>query len=486
MNPITTTRSEAWSELSNVKDRAAGGASSRGLHFNTGNGPAMLPMDIGHPEYMGLIDPDTAFWSLIQKDRLAEALTSGGSFMKQYVRRRKSLLAEIDALRFGLAPSAVYFNPTDRCNLNCAYCYIPESMRQRGKTMTPERLIEALEILKRYFGKTLPKGSKPQIVFHGAEPMLARKAVFAGIEAFGRDFRFGVQTNGTLFDDEALEFLTSRGVGIGLSLDAHIDRIASRTRSTWDRTSVFGKVVAAMEKLHDYPNFNVISTVTRENMRHLNAIVDYFHGAQVPVCMLNPVRCTRQGARDIRPTDHELSKYYLQALERTYELYQQTGRKLIVANFANVLVSIVAPAARRLMCDISPCGGGRCFFAVSASGDLFPCSEFVGVKDFRGSNLFTGSIEEALESAAFKQVTGRRVEEIDPCKRCAVRHFCGSPCPAEAHEMNGGMNRPGAFCELYEDQVRYALRLIADGRHDAFLWEGWDEGTTTSIDIASF
>ena len=146
----------------------------------------MVPVDIGHPEYMGLIDPDAAFWSLVKKELLADALVSGGAFMKQYVRRRERLMTEMRSLRFGLTPSAVYFNPTDRCNLNCSYCYIPENLRQRGKTMTPERLIEALEILKRYFGKKLPKGARPQIVFHGAEPMLAREAVFAGIEAFAQ------------------------------------------------------------------------------------------------------------------------------------------------------------------------------------------------------------------------------------------------------------------------------------------------------------
>jgi hypothetical protein len=36
----------------------------------------------------------------------------------------------------------------------------------------------------------------------------------------------------------------------------------------------------------------------------------------------------------------------------------QTGRKLVDANFANILIAILAPTARRLMCDISPCGGG--------------------------------------------------------------------------------------------------------------------------------
>ncbi|HTH15084.1 MAG TPA: peptide-modifying radical SAM enzyme CbpB, partial [Magnetospirillum sp.] len=74
-------------------------------------------------------------------------------------------------------------------------------------------------------------------------------------------------------------------------------------------------------------------------------------------------------------------------------------------------------------------------------------------------------------------VTGRKVEDVPGCDTCAIRHFCGSPCPAEAHEMNGGMREKGAFCRFYEEQVRYAMRLIADGRHEDFLWEGWDDAT---------
>lgn len=461
-------------------------ASSRGAYLNTGNGAGMVPIDIGHPSHIGLIDPDSAFWSLVKKENLAEALANDGAFMEQFRASREGFLEEMRTLRGGLTPSAVYFNPTDRCNLNCTYCYIPEEMRRSGKSMTPDELLRALGRLKDYFRSTLPEGSKPQIVFHGAEPMVARDAVFAGIEAYGHDFAFGVQTNGTLLDDAAFDFLTAHGVGIGLSLDGPTDSIATRTRHHWDDSSVHSAVLAAIAKLRGHPAFNVIATVTRENMHDLGALVDFFHQHEVGVAMLNPVRCTRPGARQIRPADHELAPLYLAALDRTYELYRQTGRKLVIANFANVLVSIMAPSARRLMCDISPCGGGRCFFAVSASGDLFPCSEFVGVPEFCGGNLFAeNGVEQALLSEPFRKVTGRRVEQIEPCRRCAIRHFCGSPCPAEAHEMNGGMEQPGAFCELYEEQVRYALRLIADERQDAFLWDGWDQGTETALSITT-
>ena len=459
-------------------------APSRGRYTNTGNGPILQPIDIGHDTYVGLVSPDTAFWSLVRKDRLGEVIADS-ELLSQYRKRSVAFAREMKVLRFGLKPSAVYFNPTERCNLNCDYCYIPEKMRKSGEHMSEAGLLEALAILKSYFKRTLPKGSLPQVVFHSSEPMLNCEAVFAGIEQYRDDFRFGVQTNGTLLDDAAISFLTSRGVSIGLSLDGHIAEIADKTRRNWSGEGSFSKVLAAMERLRGYPGYNIICTVTSRNMQSLCEIVDFFHEGEVPVCMLNPVRCTQQGARDIKPADAQLAKYYLAALDRTYELYQKTGRKLVVANFANVLVGIVAPTARRLMCDISPCGGGRCFFALSAKGDIFPCSEFIGLPNFKGGNIFTDDIETALSTEAFSKVTGRKVEDIEPCCHCAVRHFCGAPCPAEANEMNGSLGSTGAFCELYEEQVRYALRLIAGGKEEAFLWDNWDLGTTTTFNVST-
>jgi len=473
-------------------------APSRGHFVNTGNGPTLQPIDIGHPTYVALVDPDTAFWALVRRSKLAETITDS-QLLKAYRKKTKKFADEMNTLRFGLKPSAVYFNPTERCNLNCTYCYIPEKMRRGGTHMSKSQLIKALEKLKKYFlsrAKPVPseaegsrdrivspKGRLPQIIFHGAEPLLNKEAVFSGIEKFSGDFRFGVQTNATLLDDDAVEFLTSRNVSIGISLDGHVASVANKTRRNWAGEGSFKLVVDAMKRLKSYHAWSVICTVTSRNMRSLTKLVDFFYENEVPTCLLNEVRCTMPSARNVKPSDAAVSKHYLAALDRTYELYKKTGRKLIVGNFANILLAILAPAARRLMCDISPCGGGRCFFALAPNGDLFPCSEFIGIKRFAGGNIFRNDIEKVLESKPFKLVTQRKVENIDPCNRCAIRHFCGSPCPAEAHEMNGAMDKTGAFCELYEEQVRYAFRLIADGKHEAFLWNGWDKGTKNTFDM---
>ena len=440
--------------------------------------PTLQPYDIGHERYVALLNPETAFWSLVDKTQVDQEL-AGGKLLQEFRAKSEDFAREIHALRFQLKPSGVYVNPTERCNLDCTYCYIPQNLRRHGKDMPEERLLDSLERLKAYFGTVMDGSRKPRLIFHGAEPLMNKDALFAAIDAYGNDFAFGVQTNGTLLTDQAAEFLMSRNVSIGLSLDGPEAPITNATRHTWVGAGVHEHVLKAMDRLKGYGSWSVITTCTTENLPHLKDMVELFHRHEVPTCMLNAVRCTLAGARGVRPEDGAFAKAFTAALDRSHELFQETGRKLVVANFANVLLAILAPTARRLMCDISPCGGGRAFFALAADGGLFPCSEFIGLPEFQGGNLFGKGIEAALESPAFKVVTERNVDRIQPCDSCAIRHFCGSPCPAEAHEMNGGMDKIGAFCEFYEEQVRYALRLIADGKSDDFLWDGWDQGTET-------
>lgn len=445
--------------------------------------PQLVQVDIGHPSYAALTDPATAFWALVDKTRVAEA-SRGGPLLAAYREQAGKFADELHALRFGLKPSGVYLNPTERCNLDCTYCYLPGAQRSGGRHMAADTLIAALARLRDYFRSVMPEGRKPRAIFHGAEPLMNRDAVFAAIDAFADDFAFGVQTNGTLLDERATDFLTARNVSVGLSLDGPAAAITDATRRTWGGKSVHDKVLTAMGRLRGYGSWSVITTCTTENLPHLGAMVEFFHAHEVPTCMLNTVRCTLPGARGVRPADGDLARAFFAALDRTHDLYLDSGRKLVVANFANILIGILAPTARRLMCDISPCGGGRAFFALAADGSLYPCSEFIGLPHFNGGSLLApGGVEAALASEAFTAVTTRDVDRVSPCSDCAIRHFCGSPCPAEAHEMNGGMDKVGAFCEFYKEQVNYALRLIADGKADDYLWDGWDDGTETVFEL---
>ena len=78
---------------------------SSGRHVNSGTGPSLAPLDIGHANYMAVVDPSTAFWALVAKDRLAEVL-SGGPLLDSYRGRSADFARELHSLRFELTPSA--------------------------------------------------------------------------------------------------------------------------------------------------------------------------------------------------------------------------------------------------------------------------------------------------------------------------------------------------------------------------------------------
>jgi uncharacterized protein len=49
--------------------------------------------------------------------------------------------------------------------------------------------------------------------------------------------------------------------------------------------------------------------------------------------------------------------------------------------------------------------------------------------------------------------------------------------------VSGTLNAPSPYCEFYEEQVRYAFRVIAEGREEAYLWDGWGDETVESFSL---
>ena len=153
--------------------KAADVYSPSASQVNAGYGPHFDVLEIGHPDYVALINADTAFWVLSPRAEALDYLL-GGELPQSYLEKEARLAADLETVRFKLLPSAVYFNPTERCNLDCGYCYLPREARKRGSDMDPALLMEGLAKLNEFFVNTLPEGARPPLVFHGSEPLLAK------------------------------------------------------------------------------------------------------------------------------------------------------------------------------------------------------------------------------------------------------------------------------------------------------------------------
>ncbi|MFQ5681569.1 MAG: peptide-modifying radical SAM enzyme CbpB, partial [Candidatus Omnitrophota bacterium] len=346
---------------------------------------------------------------------------------------------------------------------SCPYCYVPPRMRKKGRSMSKRDIAFILDKIHRY-KKSLGKDKKKLvIVFHASEPLLVKDAVFYAIERFKDKFLFGLQTNALLLEKEDARFLVKHKVGVGISLDSHNPRRNDRLRS-----GNFARVSAALGWFDGYPGLNVITTITKDNVKDLSGIVRFLHKKKVACVLLNPLRLTQPYARRLRPQEEVLTREFIKAVDTAIELTRRSGRQIIVANFANILLGIVSPFARRLMCDISPCGGGRCFFTITASGEMIPCGEFIGLPGFSGGNIFRQGIRRAMSSASFDKVRGRFVEKVEECAGCELRNICGSPCPAELYAL-GKFWRKSVFCEFYKQIIRYGFKLISQGKEEYIL-----------------
>jgi len=409
------------------------------------------------------LDSENIFWSLLPK--------SNGDFMlpddliSLYKKEREHLDTEMHNFRFNEPLNCVYIDPTDRCNANCPYCYIPSKLRKHGMQMTWEQLDIALLKITDYFQGAK---KKPVIVFHAAEPLLIKDILFQAIKKYHQKMLFGIQTNAILLKEDDVDFMKRYRIGVGISLDAATASVNNRSRVSATDGGNFKKAVQALDWFEGYEGLNVIATVSRYNVNKLSELVKFLHKKKVPCVLLNPVRLTQKRSRGLEPDDMTYVKNMIKAIETAMELTQRTGRQIVIGNFANVILAIISPTARRMMCDISPCGGGRTFLTITADGEMVPCGEFIGYKEFSGGNIFTTSIDKALNSKPFKQIRERIVEKIDECNACDFRHICGSPCPAEMYAM-GNMYKKAVFCESYKEIIRYAFKCIAEKKVNYLL-----------------
>jgi uncharacterized protein len=401
------------------------------------------------------LDPENIFWSVLPR--------SNGDFMLPqnlidlYKKEIKHLDTEMYNFRFNEPLNCVYIDPTDRCNANCPYCYIPSKIRKQGTQMTAEELDIVLSKIVDHFKKVK---KKPVIVFHAAEPLMVKDIIFSSIKKYHRKMLFGIQTNALLLEKEDVDFIKKYRVGIGISLDAATAAINNRSRVSRKGEGNYKKAVQALDWFKGYEGLNVICTVNKYNVNKLADLVKFLHKKRVPMVLLNPVRVTQKRSDKVKPDDRMYAKNLIKAIDTAMELTRKTGQQIVIGNFANVLLAIISPTARRMMCDISPCGGGRTFLTVTADGAMVPCGEFIGYKEFSGGNIFKTSISKAMASKPFKEIRARMVENIDECDTCDFRHICGSPCPAEMY-ARGNINKKAVFCDFYKEMIKHAFKMIA-------------------------
>lgn len=152
--------------------------------------------------------------------------------------------------------SALVVKIAERCNLNCAYCYLyqhgDDSWRTRPKFMSAETFEALLHRARAYCDQE--RGRKMVVCFHGGEPLLVGKTRL--VEMARRTHaimgdrlgRLALQTNAVLVDPEWVSLFQEHQIGVSVSLDGPA-AVHDRVRVDHAGRGSHGEVVRGLKLL---------------------------------------------------------------------------------------------------------------------------------------------------------------------------------------------------------------------------------------------
>jgi len=360
-------------------------------------------------------------------------------------------------LQSGDIIKSMCLNVAHACNMRCRYCFASEDGSFGDKTglMSPEVGRKAVDFLMERSGDI----HNVEVDFFGGEPLLAFDTITEVVrytqirqQEYGKNCSFTFTTNGLWLDDSKIKFLNDNNVSVIMSLDGRKEvndrmrRLHDGSKSAYDRILPHFQQLAASR---NHKNYFVRGTYTRHNL-DFSRDVEHFLEKGFKHLSLEPVVCSPDAAYALHRSDIPVLR---RQYHRLAELYIQRHRNGNPFTFFHFEINLEqAPCLQKL---ITGCGAGRQYCAVTPRGDIYPCHQFVGHRDFLMGNVMAGTATDPGVRRRFEELN---VFTKEACKHCWARYLCGGGCAAAAYELQGDLYHPYELgCDLQKMRLEAAL-----------------------------
>lgn len=353
----------------------------------------------------------------------------------------------------------IILNTTNKCNLNCRYCYAYTSKNSSAK-YSPNNIISDLE---RLLGNN--KDRNISIVFHGGEPLLCWNEIVQMTTTLNDRFTnvsFSIQTNGLLINKDIVDFVRKNNIKIGVSLDGY-NKQTNINRFGDDKHEYLARIIDNVELLiHNNVQFGLLSVVTKDNYQELFNSILFFVNKGVKHFGLNFFLPKGRGELiDNDVSINELANIFvkLACYINDYNA-QQTPQNFISERIISVL--IYSLSHKQLgACFTAPCDAGEKFYALDVNGDVYPCDEFVGSKEFCIGNIRHENFSIDKHNNENIQILKHRNNCcIKRCSHCHIKELCTFKCPSESFYRTGDLYTPHSMCEFAQIIIPQYMYLL--------------------------
>lgn len=344
------------------------------------------------------------------------------------------------------------------CNMTCGYCFAGEGEYHGERSiMSYETGKKALDWLIENSGTR----KNLEVDFFGGEPLLNFEVV-KQLTAYGRsrekecgkNFRFTLTTNGILLNDEVIEFANREMSNVVISLDGR-KKVNDKMRQTHENSGTYDKILPSFKNLaesRNQKNYYVRGTYTHYNTDFAS---DVLHMADLGFKELSiePVVAPPDAPYALKEEDLPmlLSEYERLASEMLERKREGKGRDF---TFYHYMIDLTGGPC--IVKRISGCGVGTEYVAVTPSGDLYPCHQFVGDENFLLGNIRDG----ITNSSVCDKFKNCNVYSHKECRDCFAKLYCSGGCAANAYHTTGDIS--GVYemgCTLHKKRIECAIML---------------------------
>lgn len=343
------------------------------------------------------------------------------------------------------------------CNLRCKYCFAGEGSFCGERTLM-DFIVgkKAIDFLIKNSGNR----KNIEVDFFGGEPLLNFEMIkdlvyYAKEEAIknGKNIKFTLTTNAVLLEGEIAEFVNEYMDNVVLSLDGR-KWINDSMRILPDGSGSYDLIVDNIKnfiKMRGNKDYYVRGTFTSKNLDFADDVL-YLLDLGIKNISLEPVVIEED-------VDYALRKEHLPVIYKEYErlmnLYLERKKAGSEFLFFHFLIDInKGPCFKK---RIKGCGAGVEYFAVTPSGDIYPCHQFVGIEKFKMGSLDTG-----LDNLSREVFRNNDIYHKEECKKCWAKMYCGGGCIANAYKFNGDVSKPYELaCNMHRKRVECAITIKA-------------------------
>ena len=359
---------------------------------------------------------------------------------------------------------------TERCNINCSYCYMfnmGDKTYKKRPACIPLEVVDELAIFLKNDCQSL--GIKQLIVgLHGGEPLMQKKKDFIAtcdslINTLSPmvDIQFTIQTNAILVDKEWIDIFNQYDVCVGVSIDGTKEyndknRVDHRNRGTYDRVIKGIKMLQKYHKKHGTPGILCVVNPEHSAKKIYRHFVD-----DLELKYMDFLLPYDNHTHDLNYNSLEYGKYLCELFD---EWAKDDNPRVQIRGFSSIIGMFFGGSPQIYGVGPSSPSAQLPLISISSAGDLSPTDELRATDssiNYHGMTVFNTNLESFLELPIFKTLHAASEKLPNDCQRCCWQKICGGGAIVNRYSKERQFDNPSIYCEglkvFYSKIVNYLL-----------------------------